>query len=180
MVCPRCISSVANILEEMGLEYEELKLGSVTVGQVFTEEQEEEFNQKLQAIGFEVINNPTTNLIHQIKSILIDKIHHDGAIDRFNISDVLTKQLFKEYSTLSKTFSKSEGITIEQYVILQKIERAKELLSYNQLSISEIALELGYSSTAHFSRQFKKVTKLTPSEYKKNKATQLRQNIDDI
>lgn len=180
MVCPRCISSVASILEEIGVEYEELKLGSVAVKQALSTEQEQQLKQKLQAIGFEIIHDPTTNLVHQIKSILIEKIHYNNTFDTSNISAILTKELFKDYSTLSKTFSKSEGITIEQYVILQRIERAKELLSYDQSSISEIAVELGYSSTAHFSRQFKKVTHQTPSQYKKNRMLEPRRNLDEI
>ena len=178
MVCPRCISSVAVLLDKLKMEYEELNLGNVVLKKVLSKKDKTELSEQLVANGFELLGNSKDDMVNQIKSILIEKIHCQESISPFSLSELLTSQIYKDYSVLSKTFSKVEGITIEQYVILQKIERAKELLSYNQLSISEIAIKIGYSSTAHFSRQFKQVTHLTPSQYKKNTNKQTRQSID--
>ena len=117
-------------------------------------------------------------MIEQIKTTIINHIHFSGE-NGFNISEILTNDLHKDYSLLSKLFSSTEGITIEHYTILQKIEKAKELLTYNKQTLSEIAFALGYSSVSHLSSQFKKVTGLTPTQFKAQ-GVDLRKSLDRL
>ncbi len=165
MVCPRCISAVELTLNNMGIEPIDVILGEIKLANELTDVQQLELANKLNALGFELLDDSRKQLIVKIKSIIIDHIHQlDNA--KFVFSDVLADQLNKEYSALSKLFSSTEGITIEQFIILQKIEKVKELLVYNEMNLSEIANKLGYSSVAHLSSQFKKIIGLTPSAFK--------------
>lgn len=136
------------------------------------------FSVDLQKLGFELLDNSRTQQIEKIKSIVINHIHHLGD-DKFIFSEIIAKELHKEYSQLSQLFSETEGITIEQYIIRQKIEKTKELLANNEMNLSEIADKLGYSSVAHLSTQFKKVTGLTPSGFKAQ-GIHLRKSLDNI
>jgi AraC-like DNA-binding protein len=137
------------------------------------------FGNNLAALGFELLDNSRQQLIEKIKNIIIKQVHYNDEKKHNNFSLVLSKELHKDYSYLSSLFSQVDGITIEKYIINQKIEKVKELIIYDELSLSEIAYKLDYSSVAHLSNQFKKITGLTPSHFKrvgKNK----RKPIDKI
>src|SRR2546428_2818120 len=160
MVCPRCITAVENLLANLEVKPVYVKLGEVLLNEPMNTRQLQEFKSNLQQLGFELLDDNRKQQIEKIKSIIINHIHHLED-DKFIFSDILAKELNREYSQLSKLFSETEGITIEQYIIHQKIEKVKELLAYNEMNLSEIAFKLGYSSVAHLSSQFKKVTGLT-------------------
>ena len=166
MVCPRCVMAVENILEEMKISTIEVRLGEVLITDEFSENQENEFKNKIEILGFELLDDKNSSLINKIKSIIITQVQNNESLN-LNLSDLISSELNKEYSQLSKLFSSTIGITIEQFAILQKIEKVKELLVYDELSLKEIAFRLGYSSSAHLSAQFKKVTGHTPTEFKK-------------
>jgi AraC-like DNA-binding protein len=168
MVCPRCIESVKNTLTQHHLSYHTVELGKVALKKPLGNSQMQALQQDLEQLGFELLEDKEEQLVNAIKSFIVEWIHYGKAAkSTWNLSDALAQALHKDYSTLSKTFSRQLGRTIEQYSQQQRIERAKELLGYQQQSITEIAHDLGYSSTAHFSNQFKKVTGQTPSAYKK-------------
>lgn len=180
MVCPRCIAAVNNILKSIDADIIQVNLGEVILANDLTESRLHELGIKLHELGFELLDDNRKQQIEKIKSIIIKHIHHseEGAIKQ-NFSEILASELHKEYSQLSKLFSSTEGITIEQFIILQKIEKVKELLAYNEDSLSEIAFRLGYSSVAHLSSQFKKITGLTPSQFKLQ-GIRLRKSLDNI
>jgi YesN/AraC family two-component response regulator len=170
-------------LEKLGLHPEKISLGEVVLKEdQLTADQQSHLDAALVAAGFERIDDRKARLIESIKSKIIQMIHHTDRVDRkFNWSHVLSEELHYEYNYLSNLFSSVEGITLEQYIIKQKIERVKELLFYDELSLSEIADRLGYSSVAHLSGQFKKVTGLTPSELKKSRTLdQNRKPLDSV
>lgn len=181
MVCPRCVSSVGNILNDIEIKYNHIELGKVEVHKEITEKQIEKLSEKLRIQGFELLNSEESKTINEIKSFVINKIHYNDASHNSNrnLSDELSKELHSSYSKLSKMFSRVQGVTIEQYLLQQRIERVKELLSYEEKTISEIALDLGYSSTAHLSAQFKKITGMPPSAFKKITKNK-RRSLDDI
>lgn len=167
MVCDRCISAVRNELNSIGLEIKHIQLGEVDVISE-TELDFELVQHKLQAQGFELIDDQKSQLINKLKSLIIKEIRSDQPHRKAseNFSAFLEKELDTDYTQLSKTFSSLEGRTIEKYIIAQKIEYVKELLMYNELSLSEIAWKLDYSSVQYLSNQFKKATGLTPSNFK--------------
>ncbi|HEY1023712.1 MAG TPA: AraC family transcriptional regulator [Sphingobacteriaceae bacterium] len=135
---------------------------------------------RLKKLGFELLDDSRSKLIERIKVVIIDKIHHSGTLDmKYNWSDLLSDELKHDYNYVSNLFSSVEGVTIEQYIIRQKIEKAKELLFYNEKTLSEIAYFLGYSSVQHLSTQFKKVTGQTPSEFK-NSRLNSRRSLDSV
>lgn len=166
MVCDRCILVVRQELEKLNLKPASIKLGEAEITKDPTEKQLSQLRQNLAALGFELLDDSRKKLIEKIKNIVIEQIHYSDADDRHNFSEILSHKLLKDYSYLSNLFSDVEGITIQKYIINQKIEKVKELLVYDELSLSEIAFKLGYSSVAHLSSQFKKVTGLTPSHFK--------------
>jgi len=178
MVCPRCIQAVSHVFDSMSVTPLDIRLGEVVLPARLTSAQQDILQQKLTAIGFELLDDQQQQLVEKIKSIVIDHVHQQED-NHFVFTEVLPRMLGKEYSQLSKLFSEKEGITIEQYVILQRMEKVKELLSYNELTLSEIAYKLGYSSVAYLSAQFKKVTGLTPSQFKKL-GINLRKPIDQV
>lgn len=182
MVCDRCKMVVTQEIEKLGLHPEKVSLGEVTLKEdTITEEQQHRLDAALTAVGFERIDDRRARLIEAVKNKIITMIHHTDRVSRkFNWSVVLAEEVHYEYNYLSNLFSSVEGITIEQYIIRQKIERAKELLFYDELSLSEIADRLGYSSVAHLSGQFKKVTGLTPSELKRSRNDQSRKALDSL
>jgi AraC-like DNA-binding protein len=181
MVCPRCLSSVRTILNDMQIAYNHIELGEVELNKEMSEEQKEKLSDKLQTQGFELLSSRESKVISAIKSFVINKVHYTDTSQHsnHNLSDELSKELHTSYSKLSKTFSRIEGITIEQYLLQQRIEKVKELLSYEEKNISEIAFEMGYSSTAHLSGQFKKITGMTPTAFKKL-SDRPRKSLDDI
>lgn len=167
MVCNRCILVVESELRRMGFDIKSVSLGEVQLNQELSEVQKKQISESLNTFGFELINDKKSRLIEQIKTLIIDLIHHaDDEKLRVNLSDYLSEKLNHEYSYLSNLFSKIEGITLERYFILQKVERVKELLVYDELTLGEIAFQMNYSSAAHLSNQFKKVTGLSPSHFR--------------
>ncbi|MGV6946602.1 helix-turn-helix domain-containing protein [Sphingobacterium kyonggiense] len=166
MVCDRCIMVVQNELDKLGLDAKNVKLGEVTLTKEITPTEKEALVKTLEPLGFEVIDDKKGRIIEKIKNIIIDLVHHQDSDVKTNLSDVLSDKLHHDYNYLSNLFSEVEGITIEKYFIAQKVEKVKELLVYDELSLSEIAMRLNYSSVAYLSNQFKKVTGLTPSYFK--------------
>lgn len=179
MVCHRCINSVRDTLMAMDIPYNAIQLGEVELVKLLEESQKVAFAEQLQVLGFELLDNDESRLINTIKTYIVEMVHHGKHATDTNISDALAKHLHKDYSALSKLFSKVEGITIEKYILHQKVEKVKELLSYGEQTISEIAFEMNYSSSAHLSNQFKKVTGMTPTQFKKLK-TNTRKALDHI
>jgi len=166
MVCNRCIMVVQQEVEKLDLNVRSIKLGEVTLDTELSEEQKEALQIALTALGFELIDSRKSRIIEKIKTIIIDLVHYQNNNLSTNLSDLLSSELHHDYSYLSNLFSEVEGTTIEKYFIAQKIEKVKELLVYDELSLSEIAFRLNYSSVAYLSNQFKKVTGLTPGHFK--------------
>lgn len=166
MVCPRCIMSVEQILKENKLDAKYIQLGEIELTGVPNERQLQRLSKDLSRVGFELLDDRKTQLIERIKTLLIQKVQSGNIEEHFSINRFLTKKIFKDYSSISKLFSEVEGITIEQFFILQKIEKVKEWLMYDQTSLSQIAFNLGYSSAQHLSGQFKKLTGMTPTGFK--------------
>lgn len=180
MVCPRCLKVVNQELDKLDLQPLAIQLGEVKLEQEPTAVQLQQLRESLQENGFELIEDKKAELVEKIKIALIGLIR-SGEVEHLNVnvSDYLAQELGRDYHTLSTLFSAEEGLTIARYVVLQKVERAKELLAYNELSLSEISFKLGYSSVAHLSAQFKQVTGMSPSEYKKA-AAPLRKPLDNV
>lgn len=180
MVCPRCIESVTEVLQKNGFEVESIDLGVAKIDVEPTREQIEMLSKALHIKGFELLADKKQQLIDLVKSEIIKLVHHsDNETLHTNLSAHLSRTIGADYSSISNLFSASEGITIEKFTILQKIEKAKELLSYGELTASEIAFRMGYSSAAHLSSQFKKETGMTPGQYKKLKDKK-RNPLDQI
>ncbi len=164
MVCPRCIIAVKNILESEGVTVKSISLGDAETEEELTDERRLSVARKLQDMGFELLDDPRSQLVEQIRIAVLKWVRMNE--ERPKLSDYLADNLKKDYSTLSKLFSEVRGITIERFAIIHRIEYAKELLCYSQLSTSEIAYKLGYSSPAHLSSQFKQVTGMTPKDFR--------------
>lgn len=181
MVCDRCIKVVKEDLEKLNLKVNNITLGEVDVSSDKGEIPINDIRKILNGEGFELLEDNKTKIIEKIKRTIVEHVHYKNeSLDTgINISDLITNKLNLDYHYLSKLFSSNQGVTIEQYVILQKIERAKELLKYDELSLSEIAYQLGYSSVSHLSNQFKKITGLTASQFKKQ-TTDVRKPLDSI
>lgn len=165
MVCPRCIMAVRQILDKMHTPPESVLLGEVVLDQKMTKRQLQQFAAELEKLGFELLDDERRKIVEKIKNLLVSKLQ-EPIEDHFSISKYLKKHIFKDYSHISRLFSEVEGITIEQFFILHKIEKAKEYLSYNEERLQQIAALLGYSSSQHLSAQFKKITGMTPSQFK--------------
>jgi AraC-like DNA-binding protein len=179
MVCDRCKKTVTTILCDLGIEHKPVYLGEVHLNKPIDKSLKEKLSSRLSTEGFELIDNRKSRLIEQIKSALISQIQNEYPDKRISLSKFLAQQLNHDYSYLSSLFSSVEGKTIEHYFIQQKIEKVKELLVYDELTLSEIAYKLGYSSVAHLSNQFKKETGLTPSHFKTIGSAK-RQSIDKL
>ena len=179
MVCDRCIMVVQNELEKLGLDAKNIKLGEVILSKEITSLEKENLSKTLEPLGFEVIDDKKGRIIEKIKNIIIDLVHHQDSDVKTNLSDVLSDKLHHDYNYLSNMFSEVEGTTIEKYFIAQKVEKVKELLVYDELSLSEIENRLNYSSVAYLSNQFKKVTGLTPSHFKQIKEDK-RKPLDKV
>lgn len=179
MVCNRCIMVVSEIFEEAEIKDAKVQMGKVTTSENVSNEKLESIEQELNKVGFELINDSKSRLIEQIKKLTIDFVYHHSDIEKVNFSDYLSGKMNLDYNYLSSLFSSIEGTTIEKHLIYLKIERVKELLVYDEKTLSEIAWEMGYSSVAHLSGQFKKVTGFTPSYFKKL-GEQKRKSIDNV
>lgn len=179
MVSNRCKMHVQSELEKLGLHYSSLNLGEVEIDENITEEQKVRLNAGLKKVGIELIEDKKTILIEKIKTIIIELIHYSDKQIQKNFSLYLSEKLNYNYTYLANLFSENQGITIEHFLLTHRIERAKELLIYDELNITEIADRLYYSSVAHLSTQFKKITGLTPSEYKHLKIRK-RQPLESV
>ena len=166
MVCNRCILVVQNEMEKLNIPIKSIRLGEVTLENDLTIDERNDLELTLVPFGFQVIDDKKSRLIEQIKNVIIDVVHYQDNDIKNNLSNILSEKLNHDYNYLSNLFSDVEGITIEKYFIAQKIEKVKELLVYDEMSLSEIANLLNYSSVAYLSNQFKKVTGLTPSHFK--------------
>lgn len=180
MVCPRCIETVETVLSEKGFHVKSIKLGEARIDKKPDGKQLTEIAEALKKRGFELLSDKKSQIVDKIKSEIINLIHHsENEILNVNLSTHLAQLIGADYSSISTLFSFSEGITIEKFTILQKIEKVKELLSYGEFTSSEIAFKVGYSSAAHLSSQFKKETGMTPGQFKKLKEKE-RKSLDQI
>ncbi len=168
MVCDRCISSIVRILDMNSIDYMSVTLGEVILERPLDESQYINFSSVLKEEGFEIIDSTSPVLILKIKASLISLFGKNEFPKKFKLSTFLTEKFPYDYSHLSRVFSSHEKDTIEQYFINLRIEKAKELLSYKDKNIGEVAYSLGYTSTAHFSRQFKKIVGKTPKDFQSN------------
>jgi len=181
MVCPRCIKVVRDELEKLGIAIKSIILGEVETELPKSLLPLQQISEVLALNGFELIEDEKSKIIERIKNEIISAIQQYEEIDleKTNFSKFLSDTINKDYNYLSSLFSKTEGITIEHYIILQKIEKAKEFIKYGQLTLSEISYKLGYSSVQHLSRQFKNITGMTASEFKTNQ-NNTRKPIDSV
>lgn len=179
MVCPRCIQAVYKVSGNLGLEIVDLKLGKMTLAKPISNNQIQRLRENLAEQGFELLDDKQAQIINQIKSIIIREIHYQKENMILNFSTFLAEKLHYDYSYLSRLFSAVESRTIENFVIAQKVERVKELLTYKELTLTEIAFQMNYSSVAHLSAQFKKVTGMSPTAFKKLRKPK-RQFLDKI
>lgn len=166
-------------LKSKGLRPLSVNLGEVEIEGDLSKDQLSQLDTSLKSVGFELIDNKKSQTIEKIKNAIVTLVHHSDSNIKTNLSDFITSQIHQDYNYLSNLFSEVEGTTIEKYFIAQRIERVKELLVYDELSLSEIADQLGYSSVAYLSNQFKKVTGFTPSYFKTLKEHK-RKNIEEL
>ncbi len=179
MVCSRCKIVVKSELEKLGLHPISVELGEVKILEKDIDQVIEDLQFNLQVLGFSIIDDKKSKTISEIKKLIIDLVQNKNSQIKSNLSDYLTDKLLQDYNSLSKLFSEVEGITIEKYFINQKIEKVKELLMYDEMTLSEISFIMNYSSAAHLSNQFKKVTGFSPSYFKQLKENKRRQ-IEDL
>jgi AraC family transcriptional regulator len=179
MVCNRCVLTVENILRENQIPYNTVSLGEVDLGRNLSKEEIKSIQTSLHKVGFELIETRVNKIIEDIKQAVLEYINLGLDSQNQKLSSFITKTISYDYSYLSDLFSSVEGKTIEQYFILQRIEKVKELLVYDQLSLTEISYQTGFSSVHHLSSQFKKVTGLTPSHFKKI-GIERRKSLDQL
>lgn len=179
MVSIRCKMLVKEELKQLGLHYVNIGLGEVEILENISHAQREKLKQALLVSGLELMDDKKAMLIEKIKNIIIEMIHYSEEIPKVKFSDYLSQKLDYDYTYLSNLFSETEGITIEHFLLIHKIEKVKELIIYDELNLTEISYKLHYSSVAHLSNQFKKITGLTPSFFKalKNKK---RKPLEDM
>lgn len=180
MVCARCIKMVTGIFHSVGAVIKDIVLGKIELEKPLQEDKMNAVRKQLKIEGFEILDDKRIKLIGEIKRLIIELVHYKE-LDEMNenLSGYLSRILNKDYNYLSNLFSSIESTTIEQYFILQKIEKVKEWLVYDELNLNEMAFKLGYSSVAHLSTQFKKNTGFTPSQFKKQKEHN-RKMLDDL
>lgn len=166
MVCHRCILAVEQVLKDCGIAFEAVDLGSISITKEVNREQRTQLAARLKDLGFDLMDDRRSVLIVRIKTEIVKLVHEQDNDLKIKLSQYLQQHIGQDYTSLSSLFSDVEGQTIEKFYIAQKIEKVKELLVYDELSLSEIAYRLNYSSVAHLSSQFKKVTGLNPSHFK--------------
>lgn len=179
MVCPRCILSVENIFNDLGILIQKIELGEVHLSGELQPENRAELETELKKVGFELIETRINKIVEDIKKHILDFLHANSDRQKTNLSTFITSKIHYDYSYLSDLFSSIEGKSIEQFFIIQRIEKVKEFLVYDQLSLTEIAYKMGFSSVHHLSAQFKKTTGLTPSLFK-NIGKEKRKSIDTL
>jgi len=170
MVCVRCKLVVKSELEKLGLHYSKIELGEAEIMEDISPAQLKRLDTSLRSLGLELMDDKKSVLVEKIKTIIIELVHYSDDQIKINLSDYLSKHLNHNYSHLSSLFSEVKGITIEQFYLENKIEKVKELLIYDELNLTEIAYRMHYSSVAHLSNQFKKMTGMTPSQFKNLKS----------
>ena len=179
MVCIRCKMVVKDELTKLGLHYTIVELGEVEIMENISASQHDQFKTALLKSGLELMDDKKSVLIQQIKNVIVELVHYSEEPLNINFSNFLSQKLNHDYTYLANLFSEVQGTTIEKFLIAHKIERVKELLVYNELNLTEIAYLMHYSSVAHLSTQFKKVTGLTPSHFKQLKEKR-RSMLDDM
>lgn len=166
MVSLRCKMLVKEELKKLGIRFAVVELGMVDIYEELSQEEHDKLKENLLKSGLELLDNKRSIFIEKIKTVIIEMIHHSEELPKVNYSDYISEKLGYDYTYLSNIFSEIKGITIQQFIIINKIERVKELLLYDEYNLTEIAYNMQYSSVAHLSNQFKKVTGLSPSYYK--------------
>ncbi len=179
MVSLRCKMMVKEELKKLGIKYVVVDLGLVEVVEEITNRQREQLSKNLLKSGLELLENKKSILIEKIKNVIIEMIHYSDDLPKVNYSDYISEKLGYNYTYLANTFSEVKGLTIQQFIIIHKIEKVKELILYDELSLAEISYRLHYSSPAHLSNQFKRITGLTPSFYKKMKRKR-NENLENM
>lgn len=179
MVSMRCKMVVKQELHKLGLNFVNVDLGTIEILEDITDFQKEQLRTNLENFGLELLDDKRKIIIEKIKAVITEMIHYSEELPKVNYSDYIGEKLGYDYTYLANTFSEVKGITIQQFIIINKIERVKELLLYDELNLTEISYKLNYSSVAHLSNQFKKVTGLTPSFFKKLKEKRFK-NLEDL
>lgn len=179
MVSLRCKMLVKEELKKFGLRYISVDLGTVEILEDITQEQREQIKANLLKSGLELLDNKKSILIEKIKNVIVEMVHYSDELPKMNYSDFISQKLGLDYTYLANMFSEVKGITIQQFIIIHKIERVKELLLYDELTLTEISYQLHYSSVAHLSNQFKKITGLSPSYYKQLKQKR-KDNLENL
>jgi AraC-like DNA-binding protein len=180
MVCQRCIMAVRAEAEKLGISVQRIHLGELETGEEPIDPQTlEKFDQNIAALGFERFDDKKSRIIEKVKKVVIENLHHNDEQAERNWSALIASQVNYEYNYISNLFSSFEGITLEQYIIRQKVEKVKELLFYDEMPLKEIAWKLGYSSTAYLTNQFKKVTGMTPGQFR-NLLSKDRKPLDKL
>jgi len=179
MVSLRCKMLVRDELLKIGVKYVSLELGMVEILESITTEQRKQLKENLLKSGLELLDDKKSILIEKIKTVITGMIHYSDELPKVNYSDYISEKVGNDYTYLANTFSEVKGMTIQQFIIIHKIERVKELLIYDELNLTQIAFKMHYSSVGHLSNQFKKVTGLTPSFYKQLKDKR-KANLEDL
>lgn len=179
MVSLRCKMMVKEELKKLGLHHVVVDLGKVEILEDITSKQFLDLRKNLAMSGLELLDDKKAILIERIKNVIVEMVHYTDELPKVNYSDFISEKLHHDYTYLSNIFSEVKGITIQQYIIIHKIERVKELLLYDELNLTEIAFILNYSSVAHLSNQFKKITGLSPSFFKQMKHKR-KSNLENI
>ncbi len=180
MVSIRCKMAVKSALDIMGLHYKSVELGEIDIKEDLTKEQQAELKERLLVSSLLLMDDQKAMLIEKIKNVIIEMVHYEDELPNVNFSDYLRDKLHHDYAPMAGLFSEVTGITIEHFIIAHKIEKVKELLLYDELTLTEISYKLHYSSVAHLSNQFKRVTGLTPSYFKHLKEHKKRIHLEDI
>jgi AraC-like DNA-binding protein len=179
MVCGRCEMAVKTELDNLNIPFSEMQLGEVTLDRTLELTEKFKLSENLKNLGFELLDDKISQTIERIKNLIVTLVHYQDAKPKSNLSSYLAAELHQDYSALSNLFSENEGMTIERYFIAQKIERVKELLLYNELTLSEIAYQLHYSTVGHLRNNFKNTTGITPTVFKQTNQVK-RKQIDAV
>jgi len=179
MVSLRCKMMVKEELHKLGLPYEAIDLGVVEMREHITEEKRQLLKTNLLRSGLELLDDKKSILIEKIKNVIVEMVHYSDELPKANYSDYISEKLGYDYTYLSNIFTEVKGITIQQFIIINKIEKVKELLLYDELNLTEISYKLHYSSVAHLSNQFKKITGISPSFFKKLRKKR-KENLENM